>query len=288
MSHMKNQLLFALIIITLSLLFCGREAQAQRLVAKVNVNVEKLTQESKTILASLGDQLTRYINDYDWVENSRRFDVPVNVDVFINQASTISYENRFDAQLVLSSQTDYQASDKRWEFAYQQGAQLTHSDQFNALTDILDFYFYIMLGQELDKSQKLDGTQLYEKASQIAQASKFSEFYEFGWKERQDNIQKILSETYKPMRELEYFTNQAKNRMRIDDRKTAGQYLRIVLIRLHSVNPEDPSTVRFYELRNVDLGRMLTALGMKAQLQELATLDPAHNSAYQDFLKQIP
>jgi len=283
----KNQSSFVLIAFVLFSLMIAPAAQAQRLVAQVSLNTEKLLQESKDKLAPLQDQLVRYINDYDWSGVSSGYEIPVQVDVYFERADPASFEDRYDARLVVSNQSDFQESDKRWRFAYQQGAQLNHAGQFNSLTSALDFYFYILLGQQFDKSTKLGGTPYYQKAYQVAQLSKFSEFFQWGWQERLTRIEKLQSDAQIPLRELNYFFVQGRNRLRVDDRKTAEQYLRVVVLRLHHLNPEDESTQRFYELNSFELGRMLTTLGLRQQLQDLSAMDPAHQATYDAFFKQM-
>ncbi len=282
---MKKQILWWILASAFCLLSL-LEASAQRIVAQITTNTEKLTQDAKDKLSGILDQLTRYMNDYQWSNNSAGYDILVQVDIFFERAQIASYEDRYDARLVMATQGDYHASDKRWQFPYQQGVQLAHSEQFNALTSVLDFYIYILLAQEYDKITKLGGTAYYQKAFQVAQLSKFTEFFTLGWKERLDHIEKLQMDSQIPLRELEYFLAQARNRLRIDDRKTSEQYLRAILLRLHNLGPEAEGTIRFYELHHLDLAQMMAAMNMRLQLEELAALDSTHAVTYQEFLKQ--
>lgn len=286
-SHdLKKQLPFALVVIG-ALMLSAPRADAQQFVARVSLNTEKLLQESKDKLANLPEQLTRYINEYDWLQTQSRYPLEVQVDIYFERAEPTSFEDRYEARLVISNQGDFQESDKRWRFPYQQGSQLSHADQFHALTGALDFYLYLLLGSEFDKLAKLGGSGYYEKAYQVAQLSKFSEFFQWGWKERVAHIEKIRSEAYVPSRELRYFFMQARNRLRVDDRKAAKQYLQVVVIRLKGSNPEDETIQRFYELNSLEMARMLAAFSMRDQLQELTVMDAAHAATYQEALKQI-
>lgn len=263
------------------------EGHSQRPVAKVSINVEKLLPESQEKLTNLQSELEQYINDYEWSDNARRYQIPVQIDIFFERAEPTSYEDRYDARFLISNGSDYQASDKRWRFRYQQDEQLLHTEQFHSLTGLIDFYLYIMLGQEFDKITKLGGEPYYQKAFQVSQLAKFSEFFQWGWKERVALIENILSDAHQPLRELEYFFMQARQWLRVDDRKTAGQYLRVILIRLRVMNREDEGTDRFYSLHHLELARMLATLGMKEELEELSTLDPVNQVTYQQFIDQI-
>lgn len=279
-------------MLTVSILWAsclfGTTVKAQRLVATVNINTEKLIIEAREKLVNLKSELENYVNDHEWTDNSKRYDIPVQVDIFIERALATSFEDRYEALLVLSNGTDYQASDKRWGFRYLQGStQLSHTGQFEPLTGMLDFYIYIMLGQEYDKHAKLGGDAYYQTAFDIVQRSKSSEFFSEGWKERSLHIENIMSERRIPLRELEYYFLQSKQWFRLDDRKTASQYLRVILIRLKEINPELEGLDRYYQLHHLDLARILSILGMRKELNELMELNPANNATYQGFLDQI-
>ncbi|UCD99770.1 MAG: hypothetical protein JSV42_03310, partial [Chloroflexota bacterium] len=142
--------------------------------------------------------------------------------------------------------------------------------------------------QELDKMSKLGGSEYYQKANEIIQLSKFSELFETGWKERQIKIETLLSENNKKLRELEYFMVQAKQWFRLDNRKNASQYLKVILIRLREMNPETQNLNRFYQLHHHDIARFLSQLGLRNELEEMIQLDPANAVTYRQFLDQTP
>jgi hypothetical protein len=264
-----------------------RTGWAQRPVAQININTDKLLPESKEKLASIQQELEKYINDFTWSDNNYRYDIPVQVDVFFERAQPTSFEDQYDARFVISNGSDFQSSDKKWRFPYMQGKVFTHAEQFHPLTGMFDYYLYILLGWEYDKKSKLGGSDYYQKAFQVAQLSKFSEFFSTGWKERSDYIDKILSDVRIPLRELGYFFIQAEMRYRVDDRKAASQYLRVVLLRLNKLSRDDDDVNRFYQLHNLNLARMLSALAMRPELENLVQLDPDNAVTYRQFIDQI-
>ncbi|RJP73635.1 MAG: DUF4835 family protein [Candidatus Zixiibacteriota bacterium] len=284
---MKNQLSFLLVAVCCAVLLSAVPGRTQRLIGRVTINTEKLTPEVQTKLAGLQDQIVKYINEYDWTDDSRRYNIDVLVDIYVERMEPLSYEERWEVRVVISNQGDFQASDRRWSFPYRQGDQFVHSDRFHPLTSLLDFYFNILLAQEYDKVSKLGGTPYYQKAFDVAQQSKFTEYFNQGWKERSEHIEQVRAESRNPLRELEYFFAQARNRLRVDDRKTSEQYLRVVVLRLKGMNAEDEGVQRFYQLHHLDLARMLSNLGMSPQLQELTALDPPHTATYDEFIKKI-
>ncbi|TKJ39775.1 hypothetical protein CEE37_10890 [candidate division LCP-89 bacterium B3_LCP] len=274
-----------LVLATVAMLSCI--AHAQRPIATVKINTEKLIQESKEKLNNLKLELETYVKEFDWSDNSKRYDIPVQIDIFFERAQTVSFEDRYDARMVLSNGTDFQASDKRWSFRYIQGTTTKQSGQFEPLTAMLDFYIYVMLAHEYDKATKLGGDDYFQKAYDIMQQSKFSEFYSGGWKERSLYLENLMSEGNIPLRELEYFFIQAKQWLRLDNRKTGSQYLRVILMRLLEMDPEKDGLDRFYQLHHLDLARMLSSLQMRQELLDMIRLNPDNEVIYKQFMDQI-
>jgi len=204
------------------------------------------------------------------------------------RARATSFEDRYDAGFIISNGVDFQDSDKRWAFAYQAGETFSHTGQFHSLTGMLDFYIYILLGSEFDKLTKLGGTPYYQKADEVVQLSKFSEFFQTGWKERVNHISKILSEDLIPLRELEYYFTQANRWMRLDNRKTASQYMKVIIIKLKGLDPEMDQLKRFYQLHHLEFARVLSVIDMREELNELKLLDPDNEATYQQFIERIP
>jgi hypothetical protein len=280
----KAKLIPLAIIATLTIVAM---CQAQRPVAEISINTEKLLPENRDKLGSLIQELQKYINDYSWTDNALHYDIPIQINIFFDKVQPKSYEDQYDAQFVISNESDFQRSDKKWRFPYMQNKPFTHAEQFQPLTGMMDFYINIILGNELDKRFKLGGSAYYQKAFQVAQLSKFSDFYSTGWKERSDDINKILEDSQKAFRELAYFFIQGEQDFRKDDRKAAGQYLRVVMLRLQKMSADDENVKRFYQLYNLSLARMLSALGMRPELLTLVQLDPDNAVTYRQFLEQV-
>jgi len=279
----SNWLLFIVTVFLTGII--SPRVSAQKPVATVNVNLDKITQQAtKDKLTDFINQLEEYINSYDWTDNSHRFNISVQIDIMVERVRPVNFEDRWDALFVISNGSDFQESDKRWLFAYQQGDILNHAGDFDSMTSMVDFYINMMLGQELDKKSKLGGTSYFEKANEIVQLSKFSEFYQTGWKERSTRIAKSLSKDNITLRELEYFFIQAKQWMRMDNRKTSSQYLRVIIFRLKEMNPNIEGLNKFYQLHHLELARLLSSNGLNDELSEIINLDPANAETYRQFL----
>ncbi|MBU1651534.1 DUF4835 family protein, partial [bacterium] len=243
------------------------------------------SQEIKDKIVNLPVELARYIQSINWSNNERNYDISVRIEIILDNVKPTSHEDRYDGSFIFSGSTEYQAADNRWTFPYMAGQSLNYSGNFNPLTAMVEFYMNIMLGYELDKHSKLGGQSFFEKANDVIQQSKFSEFFQTGWKERQYRIDNLLSNENQALRELEYFFTQAHNRLRVDERNTAGQYLRVIVLKLQDINPENEGLERFYGLHAYDLARLLSTMGFRAELEQLLLLNPQNEATYREFLE---
>ena len=177
-----------------------RFARAQKVKAKVTVVLERLPIDKREKMADFQEKLKQYINQYDWCEPKYDEEFPITLQIYLQDAS-VSFEDRYRATLLISNNTDMQFYDKRWLFNYDPQEPIMHDEnRVNALTSVIDFYVYILLGGEFDKYGKFEGSPFYDKARKISHQARFSRFI-LGWDERQQVIDEILAEQNKPYRE---------------------------------------------------------------------------------------
>ena len=139
-------------------------ASAQRIQAKIEVTLDKLPMDNQQRLSDLQAQLDRYINAYEWCPNNYNYTVPVSINIYFEEAKATSREDRYEARLIISNESDVQYSDYRWDFDLDAHPQLAHSPTYNAFTGMIDFYMYLILGFEFDRIEKLGGRDYFQKA----------------------------------------------------------------------------------------------------------------------------
>jgi len=152
-------------------------AIAQELNANVTVDRSQVSSTSLNYLDNLSQELEVYINEYDWIDANFREEERINVDMQITLLSVDDNYN-FEAQVVVRSRRPiynttqetilFFFNDQSWNFNYTPNRTLIHDElQFDALTSLLDFYCYVILGFDFDSFSELGGTSYYLQAQDI-------------------------------------------------------------------------------------------------------------------------
>lgn len=152
---------------------------AQELDCRVTVNYSSLTGTEYAFLSELIDQLEIYLNQRSWTND--RFDDRERIDcsfaVVILEAEGL---DRFNARVTVSSQRPIwgapnrtqvlQLQDNSWTFTYNRGQALAFDiNRFDALTSLVNFYAFMILGYDYDTFSELGGTAFFEQARRIAE-----------------------------------------------------------------------------------------------------------------------
>ncbi|MEJ2053022.1 MAG: DUF4835 family protein, partial [Calditrichaceae bacterium] len=166
---------------------------AQVLKVSADVEYEHLQSDEKQILDDFDSNVEQYFNNYQWIEDEFEYDVDCKVQIiFMNVRQT--HERLFTAQFVITSTSGEAFVDKNWEFPYDKGSSMNHiKGLFDPLTQVLDFYAYMVLAGEMDTNGPFLGDPLYNQARDIIEQGLRSE-YTKGWNDRLEEYQ-IITDT---------------------------------------------------------------------------------------------
>lgn len=192
----------------------------QELDARVTVDRSQLSSTSLNYIDNLSDKLEVYINEHDWTDLGFREIERIGIDIQIMLLEVDSDFN-FDAQIVIQSRRPiynttretpvFFFNDEDWQFTYTPNRTLLHDElQFDALTSVIDFYAYIVLGYDFDSFEELGGTTYYSEAQNIASLAQQSSSTK-GWSRRSNNrrnrtqlVTNLLSSSYERFRTALY------------------------------------------------------------------------------------
>lgn len=258
---------------------------AQQIEAQVTLILERLPLEKQEKLKNFSDAIETYISDYDWTGEDFEEPVPVIIQIFL-QDNSVSYEARYSGTFLISNGSDIQYYDKYWKFPYNEGDPLLHQDNvYEPFTGFLDFYIYLILGGEYDKLGKLAGAPYFEKARQIADQGMFDARFAFGWKERIELIETILSDSYKPFREMKdlYFLGLSYE---YEEPETALKYCAMAIDELEKIlrrDPENKDALNFIKAHYIEIIRLFRS--KNDVLRRMIRLDPDHKGAYEQHME---
>ncbi len=193
------------------------EALAREFQCTVRVNYRQLEGSGFEFLNDLAGLVEDYMNKNNWTDD--RFELMELIECSMQIVFLESYtQTTFRAQLVLTSTrpiygttaktTVLQINDNEWEFSFAQGTPLVfETERYNALTSMLDYYAYIMLGYDYDTFSELGGEEHFQKARRIMQTATTANGA--GWSSldltsRPRLVDQMTGPRFKPLREA-YF-----------------------------------------------------------------------------------
>lgn len=173
-------------------------ATAQEIDCTVTLNADALNPSDRVNIQNLGNDIQNYVNSYRWTGGGFKGPkIKVTMTVYLMSVSTPSAGagQVYNAQAFVASQRPVyppgntntspmvRVIDNSWEFAYQKDQPLHHDEfRFDPLAGFIDYYMYVILGFDADSFKPLDGTQYFQRASNIDAQAQNSD-YPQGWQQ---------------------------------------------------------------------------------------------------------
>jgi len=261
---------------------------AQTINVKVDLELNALPDEKREKLVNFKQILEDYLNNYKWTNDEFVGEFSINWTLLLQDIS-VSYEDRYKVQILVSNNSDVQYTDRRCRFEYQKGEIPVHADNnWDSLTSLLDFFMNIIIAEEMDKFGHLLGTPYFEKAKLIAEQARFGmgQFIE-GWDLRVELINDLLSDRTKKYREMKdfYFYGLYFSK---EDPARAKTYCKEAINMLEEIKrEEDPKYKRaqkFIEAHHIEIIELFKDSANRDVFEKLIKLDPDRENIYRELL----
>lgn len=178
---------------------------AQELNCRVEVNASQVEGTSKQVFETLQEALADYVNTNHWTQTQFSPVEKIDCTIFITIKEYDDGEGRMKGDIqVQATRPVYNSSytttvlnfkDTRVDFTYREGDPLIYNESVmeNNLTQIVNFYIYLILGMDFDTFSPRGGQAYYDKLATIVQQAQSSG--ETGWKAFEDtkNRPSVLS-----------------------------------------------------------------------------------------------
>jgi len=210
---MRRTLLSA--ILCLSLL----QLSAQELQCNVSVSSSRIEGTYKEIFQTMRNDISEFMNTRKWTDNQFSFDERIVCTIFIqitDQIGADQFKGTMQVQLnrpVFNS--SYQTpilniKDNDFDVRYVefQPLEFSETSNTNALTNILAYYAYVILGFDYDTFSPMGGTPFFQRAKDIVNKAQNSR--EKGWRAFEGNnnrfwlVDNVTNKAYSPFRDLMY------------------------------------------------------------------------------------
>jgi len=193
---------------------------AQELKCNIQINSQKISGTNRTVYQTLQTAIYEFMNNTSWTNHVYSIDERIECNIVINlneqlgsdeYKGTIQVQSRRPVFNTSYNTTTLNFLDNYFDFRYLEFNKLEFSEttHLSNLTSVLAFYAYIILGIDYDSYSLMGGTEYFEKAEKILNNAQNAT--ETGWKAYEGNrknrywmVENILSEKYRPIREVYY------------------------------------------------------------------------------------
>ncbi|HUI09454.1 MAG TPA: DUF4835 family protein [Bacteroidota bacterium] len=277
---------------------CPAPAHAQQADVTVLVNYESIPTTNKDLLRDFASDVKAYLGNYNWGGGNPGDKVKCTLNIFIQ---SVIGDNKYSAQIFVGSQREIYNStqstavvrlfDETWQFTYLKSKPLNHNSYvYDDLTSVLDFYMYLIMGYDFDTYEKLSGTKLFQKASDIANMGRSTG--DPGWQpatsgySRIQLIDELMSTTFQPVRAASWYYHFAGLDSLAINRSQAWQNMvtAISMIAEAKRNADLRNVVikSFFEAKAKELAGVFTDYPDVSIYSLLENVDPNHTQVYEE------
>jgi hypothetical protein len=281
----------------LSILAIMTIGHAQLIIPEISTDIQRLPQEAKIVekQAELDSALTQYFADkrQEWNRDDEKYDLPIQVSIYVTDYTANPQEDKYKANLIITNKRETRFDDKRWEFGLVPPFQF-QSTTYHALTSVIEFYVWMLIGIEEDKFEKFGGDHFFDRARQVTMNSSKSLYYT-GWDKRSDLLREYTSDENDSFRELNFYYYTGIYYDEEKDFEQSEVYLRYALIKLEKIDIDRRQ--QFLESNHQEFAAAIANAGtgrdeqaqirVKEGIQTLIRLDPAHRDLYEPYLPKV-
>ncbi|MBI4551108.1 MAG: DUF4835 family protein [Candidatus Latescibacteria bacterium] len=283
---------------TLSLLLAGLlsvaalpgRASGQQVRAEFIIHLETLPLRQQEDLREFNRQLKDYVEGHDWLDQPLPNPVRVQLEAFLAYLSS-RIKTQYGSKLTASNGTDIKYLDRWWFFEFEHGDVLRHDEhRFHPLTWLIDYYVHLMIGHTLDEYSLFGGNEHFQRAHTIATDGRFSPEYQRGWDERLQRVQDILSDDYKPYRQLRATFYQGIRLHKEGNNYEAKRFCAQAIDSLASflkTKPRDERPKEFLDAHYLELADVFKTETTPDVYQLLIEIDPAHRATYDQCIANL-
>jgi Domain of unknown function (DUF4835) len=285
-----------------------RSVVAQELDARVDLNLQALSDADRQAFGNFVHDVQAYLNDNTWTTDftGERIKCSFQFNIMTNNGGD------YTAQLFINSTRPLYKSTERTtminvldgnlEFTYYLGQALQHGTNFRQLESVLDFYVYIIIGLDYDSYKEQAGTLYFQQAQTVAVIANSAGGT--GWQEdmtsigtytRVGFINDAMDANNRAFRDMmfmyHYYGLDLLSTKPDEARDGIGTAIDSLVTLKHESSAADRSVFlrAFFEAKYpelTDLSRLFPD-NLSIYFQKLEFLDPTHAQYYSDALTKI-
>ena len=256
----------------------------------INIDVElgRISESERQILTTLRYEINNYYLDNHYSEELE--DLSINIDFLLIIESVSSSGNQFviNAQAFISNKSDQNYYAKGIQFPYKMNQKIQHNFSFDPLSSLLDYFAYLLIAAELDTWSYLDGTMYYNKAIEVSDFGKNSDWKE-GWQERWRKARNLKNNQYLRSMRYNYFLviDELRNEeINKDLIFTSMATFCEDLIMMDGKIGSNKEALKFLDVYHNNISELLFAVNQLDCIEKLLNYDYKNKKTYEPYLKK--
>ena len=295
-------ILSVLLLFTLYFRLAGQELQCN-----VSVSSARIEGTYKEIFNSMRTDISEFMNNRKWTDHQFAVDERIVCTIFIqvtDQIGADEFKGTMQVQLnrpVFNS--SYQSpilniKDNDFDVRYVefQPLEFSETSNTNALTNILAYYAYVILGFDYDTFSPMGGTPFFQKARDIVNKSQNA--HEKGWRAFEGNynrfwmIDNLSNKAYSPFRDLMYRYHRLGLDVMSDKPNVGRSEIADALRNIQKVYRSRPDTYinrMFFDAKSDEIVNLFSSGSTDEKSRVISILsecDPANSGKYEKITQQ--
>ena len=295
------------IILSFILLCFLFKLSGQELQCNVSVSSSRIEGTYKEIYQTMRTDISEFMNNRKWTDHQFAYDERIVCNIFIQVTEQIgSDELKGTMQVQLNRpvfNSSYQSpilniKDNDFDVRYVEFQPLEFSETSNtsALTNILAYYAYVILGFDYDTFSPMGGTPFFQKAKDIVNKSQNAR--EKGWRAYEGNsnrfwlIDNLSNKAYSPFRDLMYRYHRLGLDVMAEKPDIGRGEIADALKNMQKVYRARPDTYInriFFDAKSDEIVNLFSkgSTDEKSRIMTVLTeCDPANSSKYEKIMQQ--
>jgi len=298
------------IIIFSAIIFSSFSAVSQELDPIIDVNMDRLSPDVRDRLNGFQLEITDYLTRTRFSDEvivndvkGKPYKIRCTFSIAFNSATGF---DSYDAQLVVTAQRNIyktpeytpviRLKDEKWQFSYTKGQTMNHDNRkFNALTSLLDYYAYLIIGIDDDTWELELGTKRFQLAQDIVNLA-IANSTSGGWTEnsglkasRQSYPSELLNSKYDDFRKGMWLYHFAGiDSLQYNKQKALERIAQAIELIGKTKKTEIRSftTKAFFDAKYLEIAQTLVDYYDKTIYRRLGEIDPDHISTYDEYSKK--
>jgi hypothetical protein len=286
----------------------ARSVVAQELDARVDLNMQALSDADRQAFGNFVHDVQAYLNDNTWTTDftGERIKCSFQFNILTNNGGDYTGQIFINSTRPLYKSTERTTMvnilDGNLEFTYYLGQALQHGNNYRPLESVLDFYVYLIIGLDYDSYKQEAGTLYFQQAQTIGVIANSASGT--GWDEqvtligtysRIGLINDALDANTRAFRDMMFIYHydglDLLSTKPDEARDGIGTAIDSLVTMKHESSAADRSVFlrAFFEAKYpelTDLARLFPD-NVTIYFQKLSYLDPTHAQYYQDALTKI-